>query len=175
MSALTKNYYEGCKSRPATGAVKGPILGPLVALPNERERQGHILAKLTLDEDRTAKYIERLSRPLDTDSLNAGPARKLSGQIEWTESVATQRHLRAFIWPIREQERLATSGSLSPALRSALAALRTILADYPERIVHSSALRRRYRVAFTDARGRAKPTGDSTWGFEHIGGVVFCA
>ena len=103
-----------------------------------------------------------------------GFAKKLSGQVEWAEAAVMGRQLRAFLWPIRDHEKLSQAAQPSPAFRSAAQCMAIIFNSFPERKVYSNELCRPHCVGFTDARGKARDNlGD--WGHEGIGGVLFCS
>ena len=157
-----------CGHLPAYGVTSAPALGPTLALPCVGDQVKGVIARLSLTPDKQAKYEERLSAPLLEDCLRAGPASKLVGTVEWTESAVTGRQLRAFLWPIRDQIRAKIVAPLSPAVRAALQCMRQVLREYPVCTVMHSALKRRYCLGFTDARGRAAT--DSM--YERIAGVL---
>ena len=127
---------------------------------------------LSLSAERTDKYIAKLDVPLESNECRAGQSSKLAGAIEWFDSAVTGRQPRAFLWPIRDQERAISPRPLSPALRAALFCIREILRKYPARTIYHSELKRTYFIGFTDARGRAKAASDATWGHERIAGVL---
>ena len=91
--------------------------------------------------------------------------------MEWTESAVTGRQLRAFLWPLRDHK----GTKLSTASARALQCLLKIVQNMPSRVVYARSLMRRYRIAFTDARGRAKNATCNRWGHEGIGGVLLSA
>ena len=57
-------------------------------------------------------------------------------------------------------------------MRAGLVCIRQILRQYPSRTIYHDALKRRYCIGFTDARGRAASENDEAWGPERIAGVL---
>ena len=95
--------------------------------------------------------------------------------MEWSESAALGRHLRAFLWPLRDQGHAPPPGRMTQAATAASKCIVKLLQSYPTRVVHSRSISRRYRVAFTDARGQCKGPDKATWCQESIGGVLLSA
>ena len=159
-----------CQSSPEFGVVEGPVLGPMLQLASVEEQVSGKVASLWLDSQRTSKYRAKLVTVQHHIPLHTGAARKLSGQLEWAEAAVLGWQYRAFLWPFRDHEKLASPQVPSSALRAAARCLDKALADIPVRQVQTTDLKRRYCIAFTDARGRARGAA-AVFCFRHMASV----